>query len=110
MSTVVGPNAGVYTATIDNETVIVDAYRNTSEPACDVSWSRFGLENTTHVVTVVFKGASTEAGPAGASNASLEITRFTCVMMILLLFLFFFSVGVYLCYFYTLISPFVDQY
>jgi hypothetical protein len=77
MSTVVGPFSGVYTATIDNETVLVDAYRNISEPVCDVSWSRWGLENTTHVVTVVFRGASTEAGPAAQGNSSLEITRFT---------------------------------
>ena len=83
MSTVVGPFSGVYTATIDGETVVVDAYRNISEPVCEVSWSRWGLENTTHVVSVVFRGPSIQAAPNPAANSSLEITRFTYVLSFL---------------------------
>ena len=94
MSTVVGPFSGFYTATIDGETVVVDAYRNISEPVCEVSWSRWGLENTTHVVSVVFRGSSVLAGPDTTGNSSLEITRFTYVLDFLGLSVLIDDVGV----------------
>lgn len=89
MNTVVGPNSGVFTATVDGVSVDVDTHAsapsgNATNPTgsslnaanCAVTWSQWGLENTRHKVTVTFRGASTDQDRNAGAQAAFGFAGF----------------------------------
>ena len=96
ISTLVGPSGGVYTVTIDGQSVDVSTFEfemrdgiSTEVAArekCEVTWSAWGLADRVHTVRLVYRGAAT--GPNVAVGNSREvpsvgITRFTFVLLLL---------------------------
>ena len=90
MKTVVGPNSGVFTATVDGQSVDVDTHlaapnhNGTSNPTggsvntadCAITWSQWGLSNSRHKVTITFRGASTDQGSDVNAQASFGFAGF----------------------------------
>ena len=84
ISTLVGPSGGIFTATIDGNSVDVNTFRSSVVEECAITWSQWGLANQKHVVRVVFRGSLT-ANTTSDIRTSFGITRFTYVIFFYLL-------------------------
>lgn len=81
ISTLAGPGSGIFTATIDDNSVDVNASAllvnsNSDSEDCAVTWSQWGLQNKLHNVSVVFKGQGTETAPTPGLKTSFGISGF----------------------------------
>ena len=78
MNTLVGPNAGVFHASIDGTPTEVDGFTRSTSTECDITWSQWGLTRGLHTVEVVYRGASRAA--TSSASAGIEFSNFMYVI------------------------------